>query len=108
MYDNCEYLSYDTSNNYLLVMFYSEIEKELKDIELVDEFRNFDKALLRSSELLSLSKDRIFQEFNKCNFSYVFYWNIRSYCNKYHNSLIDYLKEKKNKVNYLMNNMRSL
>lgn len=95
MYDNCEYLSYDTSNNYLLVMFYSEIEKELKDIELVDEFRNFDKALLRSSELLSLSKDRIFQEFNKCNFSYVFYWNIRSYCNKYHNSLIDYLKEKK-------------
>ena len=29
--DNCEYLSYDTSNNDLLVMFYSEIEIELKE-----------------------------------------------------------------------------
>ena len=97
MYDNNyrDYSSFGIINNYLLVEIYSEIEKELKDIELVDEFRNFDKALLRSSELLSLSKDRIFQEFNKCNFSDVFYWNIRSYCNKYHNSLIDYLKDKK-------------
>ena len=90
-----DYSSFGIINNCLLVEICSEIEKELKDIELVDEFRNFDKSLLRSSELLSLSNDRIFQEFNKCNFSDVFYWNIRSYYNKYHNSLIDYLKEKK-------------
>ncbi len=93
--DNCEYLSYDTSNNDLLVMFYSEIEKELKDNEILDEFRNFDKALLRSSELLSLSEERNFQIFNQCNFSDVFYWNIGNCSNIYHNSLIDYLKEKK-------------
>lgn len=93
--DNCEYLSYDTSNNDLLVMFYSEIEKELKDNEILDEFRNFDKALLRSSELLSLSEERKFQIFNQCNFSDVFYWNIGNCSNIYHNSLIDYLKEKK-------------
>lgn len=93
--DNCEYLSYDTSNNDLLVMFYSEIEKELKDNEILDEFRNFDKALLRSSELLSLSEEENFQIFNQCNFSDVFYWNIGNCSNIYHNSLIDYLKEKK-------------
>ncbi len=93
--DNCEYLSYDTSNNDLLVMFYSEIEKELKDNEILDEFRNFDKALLRSSELLSLSEEGKFQIFNQCNFSDVFYWNIGNCSNIYHNSLIDYLKEKK-------------
>ena len=93
--DNCEYLSYDTSHNDLLVMFYSEIEKELKDNEILDEFRNFDKALLRSSELLSLSEERNFQIFNQCNFSDVFYWNIGNCSNIYHNSLIDYLKEKK-------------
>ena len=93
--DNCEYLSYDTSHNDLLVMFYSEIEKELKDNELLDEFRNFDRALLRSSELLSLSEERNFQIFNQCNFSDVFYWNIGNCSNIYHNSLIDYLKEKK-------------
>ena len=93
--DNCEYLSYDTSHNDLLVMFYSEIEKELKDNEILDEFRNFDKALLRSSELLSLSEERYFQIFNQCNFSDVFYWNIGNCSNIYHNSLIDYLKEKK-------------
>ena len=93
--DNCEYLSYDTSHNDLLVMFYSKIEKELKDNEILDEFRNFDKALLRSSELLSLSEERYFQIFNQCNFSDVFYWNIGNCSNIYHNSLIDYLKEKK-------------
>lgn len=93
--DNFEYLSYDTSNNDLLVMFYSEIEKELKDNEILDEFRNFDKALLRSSELLSLSEEGKFQIFNQCNFSDVFYWNIGNCSNIYHNSLIDYLKEKK-------------
>lgn len=93
--DNCEYLSYDTSHNDLLVMFYSKIEKELKDNEILDEFRNFDKALLRSSELLSLSEERNFQIFNQCNFSDVFYWNIGNCSNIYHNSLIDYLKEKK-------------